>query len=96
MVSSLVELQDEYGDQGLVIIGIDAGEDAETVRAFAEKHNLNYLNLLGDLKVMRDYNLQAHPLSVVLTPQGTIYSQQLGWVGKEVLERDIQVVLSLL
>ncbi len=94
MVSSLVELQDRYGAEGLVIVGIDVGEEAEWVKIFIEERGINYMNLMADEKVLRDYQLRAHPLTVLVTPQGEIFNSYLGAVGKEVLEKDIEALLA--
>ena len=91
----MVELQDQYGAQGLAIIAIDAGETAEVVLPFVEKHGLNYLNLLGDEKVLQAYRLRGHPLTVLVTPQGTIYTQYLGWRPKEDVEQGVRALLAL-
>ncbi len=91
----MVEFQDQYGDQNLVIIAINAGETTEVVRAFAEQYELNYLNLLGDAPVMQAYNLRGHPLTVLVTPQGTIYKQYLGWRPKQDVEQGVQALLAL-
>lgn len=91
----MVELQEQYGAQGLAVIGIDAGEEAEAVRDFVEQNGVNYLNLLGDREVMQTYGLTAHPLTVLITPQGTIYKQYLGWREKQELEQGVQALLDL-
>lgn len=95
MVSSLVELQDRYRDEGLVIIGIDVGdEEAEWVKIFTEERGVNYINLMADRKVVREYQIRAHPFTVLVTPQGAIFTSYLGAVEKEVLEKDIKALLS--
>lgn len=91
----MVELQEQYGNQGLAVIAIDADEEAEVVRDFVEQNGVNYLNLLGDMDVMRAYRLTAHPLIVLITPQGTIYRQYLGWQEKQVLEQGIRALFDL-
>lgn len=91
----MVELQEQYGAQGLAVIGIDAGEEAEAVRDFVEQNEVNYLNLLGDVDVLQAYGLTAHPLTVLITPQGTIYKQYLGWREKQELEQGVQALLDL-
>ena len=91
----MVELQDEYEAQGLAVIAIDAGEEAEVVRDFVEQNGVNYLNLLGDEDVLRAYNLTGHPLTVLVTPRGRIHKQYLGWKEKQELERGIRGLLEL-
>jgi hypothetical protein len=95
MVSSMVELQDQYEGQGLVVVAVDAGETAEVVRAFTEQHELNYLNLLGDAEVMRAYRLTGHPLTLLVTPQGSIFRQYLGWRSKQEVEQGVRALLGL-
>jgi hypothetical protein len=90
-----VELQDQYEAQGLTVIAIDAGEEAGVVRDFVEQNGVNYLNILGDADVMQAYHLTAHPLTVLITPQGTIYKQYLGWREKQELEEGIRGLLDL-
>lgn len=52
-IPKLVELQDEYGDDGLVVVGIafeedeDATERRGALRAFAEEYKINYVVLDG-------------------------------------------------
>lgn len=91
----MVELQEQYGDQGFTVIAIDAEEEAEVVRDFVERNDVNYLNLLGDIDVMRAYRVSAHPMIVLVTPQGTIHEQYLGWREKQVLEQGVQALLGL-
>ena len=92
---SLVELQDQYEAQGLAVIGIDADEEAKVVRDFVEQNGVNYLNLLGDVDVMQAYRLTAHPLTVLITPQGAIHKQYLGWREKQELEAGIRTLLAV-
>jgi hypothetical protein len=74
-----VELQHNYRAQELAVIGIDAGEQAGVVRDFVEQKGVNYLNLLGDEDVLRAYRVTGTPLIVLITTEGRIHSQYLGW-----------------
>lgn len=91
----MVELQDEYESRGLIVIGIDVDEEPEVVSAFVEERGIDYINLMGDVKVFRDYRLTAHPHTVLVTPQGEIHNVYIGLTSKEVLEKDIEVLLSV-
>lgn len=90
----MVELQEEYRSRGLVVIGIDVGEEPEVVRSFVEERGIDYLNLLGDARVFGDYRLTAHPYTALVTPRGEIHNVHIGLVSKEVLEKDIDTLLS--
>jgi peroxiredoxin len=92
MVSSIIELDQRYRDQ-LVVIGIDADEGAEAVRAFVDQHDLTYLSLIGDAETLRAYRLRAHPLTLLIDPERHIYRSYLGYTDKENLERDIQALV---
>lgn len=95
MVPSLIELQEQYGERGLTILAIDAGdEDVPTVRAFVQANKVNYINLMADAHVVQAYRLTAHPLIVFVTPAGNIFSTYLGFISKEALEREILALLA--
>ena len=69
MVSSTVELHQRSGDR-LVIIGIDAAEDPEVVRSFADEHDMTYINLIGDMETLWAYRVRGHPFTVLITADG--------------------------
>ena len=94
MVSSIVELDQQYGDQ-LAVIGIDADESPDVVQSFVEKHGLTYLNLVSDVKTLQAYRLRAHPFTVLITPEGRVFRSHLGYIDKETLERDVRALLEL-
>ena len=92
----MVELQHEYGAQELAVIGIDAGEEAGVVRDFVEQKGVNYLNLLGDEDVLRAYRVTGRPLIVLITPEGRIHRQYLGWQEKHEWQDKHQVEQGIL
>jgi hypothetical protein len=94
MVSSIVELDQQYGNQ-LVVIGIDAQESPDVVRSFVEEHGITYLNLIADAETMRAYQLQGHPFIVLTTPEGRVFRTYLGYTDKAALERDVRALLGL-
>jgi hypothetical protein len=92
MVSSINELHEQFGPQ-LAVVGVDANESLEAVRAFVDEHELGYLNLVADLETLRAYGVRSHPLTLLLGPGRQVFSGYLGYTEKATLERDI---LSLL
>ncbi len=44
---------------------------------------------------MQAYGLTGCPLTVLVSPQGTIYTQYLGWRLKEAVEQGVQALLAL-
>jgi hypothetical protein len=94
MVSSIVDLHQQYGDQ-LVVIGVDSAEDLEVVRAFVDEQDMTYLNLIGDVKTMQAYRLRAHPFLVLVTPEGQMFRTYLGYTDRAIIEQDVRVLLGL-
>ncbi len=94
MVSSVVELDRQYGDQ-LVIIGMDAQESPGVVRSFVDEHDATYLNLVADAETLHAYRVRAHPFTVLITPEGQIFRSYLGYTEKEALEGDVRALLGL-
>ncbi len=94
MVSSIVELDQQYGDQ-LVAIGVDAQESPGVVRSFVEEYGMTYLNLIADAETLRAYQLQGHPFTVLVTPEGRVFRVYLGYTEKATVERDVRALLGL-
>ncbi len=94
MVSSLIELDQQYGDR-LVVIGVDAAESPDVVRAFVGKQGMTYLNLIGDEETLQAYRLRGHPLTMLITPQGQVFRAYLGYTDKASIEGDVRALLGL-
>ncbi len=83
----LMELQADYGDQGLQVIGI-ALDDVQRVRDFIEKLGIDYPILVGAVDVIetnRDYGNVTGllPYSVLVDKSGVIQWQYSGVIQDE-------------
>lgn len=94
-IPDLIELQNEYGDQGLQIVGI-AIDDDEDVRKFAEDVGINYPSLLAgiegtELAKRFGNGIGALPYSVFINRDGEISDTIRGELSKmhakEILEK---------
>lgn len=90
----LSELQAEYGDGGVHIVGV-ALDDPDRARAFAEDLAVEYTVLLGRADAVitgRRYGNAAGllPFSVLVDAHGVIRWTHLGALEREVLEEKIQ------
>jgi hypothetical protein len=94
MVSSTVELHQQYGDQ-LVVIGLDVQESPEVVRPFVAEHGMTYLNLIADAPTLQRYRVRAHPLTVLITARGEVFNGYMGYTDKASLEQDVRALLGL-
>ena len=94
MVSSTVEMHQQYGDQ-LVVIGLNTQESPEVVRPFVAEHGMTYLNLMADVPTLQRYGVRAHPLTVLITARGEMFTGYMGYADKAPLERDVRALLGL-
>ncbi|GKU27585.1 thiol:disulfide interchange protein tlpA [Clostridium folliculivorans] len=73
------KLYQETKNSDLIILGIDIGEDNDTVRDFLNKNKLNF-NILFDYdeSVATNYNITALPTSLFIDKNGTIIKKKIG------------------
>ena len=92
----LVELQNEYGSQGLQIVGVamdDSGKDE--IARFAKDMGMNYPVLLGKEAVGEAYGgVPALPESFFVGRDGKIVDKIMGIEGKADIETAIKKALS--
>jgi len=94
-IPHFIELQKQYKDQGVAIVGISVdSEGIEVVKSFVQKHQVNYPILMADAKVQQSYGeIQAIPTTFVLDTSGIIQKQYIGYRDKSVFEADIKKLL---
>lgn len=95
-IPDLVALQDQYKDQGLVVLGVSQDDDPETLRAFASTFKMNYPVLVGrDHPDLLDAQgpLWGLPTSYLIGRDGSICAKHLGPATKEDFEREIKALL---
>jgi cytochrome c biogenesis protein CcmG/thiol:disulfide interchange protein DsbE len=93
---AFVELYDRYKDKGLVILGVSADDDAETLRSFAAEWKLNYPILVGrdEEDLLDAYGpLFGYPTSVIVGRDGAVCARHVGPASKEDFEREIKALL---
>lgn len=92
----LVELQNQYGPQGLQIIGVEAGDDGkDEISKFAQDMRMNYPILLGKESVDDAYGgMPALPESFFIGRDGKIVDKIIGLRGREDIEESIKKALN--
>ena len=93
----LVELQNQWRDDGLHVIGI-ALDDVQRAKEFAERLGVNYTILVGAGDVMSvglAYGNRAGllPYSVLIDREGVVRWVHLGELKKPELEQQVQALL---
>lgn len=95
-IPDLIALQDQYKDEGLVVLGVSQDDEPQTLREFAAAHKMNYPVLVGkDVPDLLDAQgpLWGLPTSYLIGRDGTICTRHLGPAKKEEFEREIKALL---
>jgi thiol-disulfide isomerase/thioredoxin len=91
----LVELQKQYGPQGLQIVGValdDSGKD--TIQKYAKDMGVNYTILQGQDSVGDAYGAVGLPATFYIDRNGKIVDSALGLVSRGEIEDNIKKALS--
>jgi thiol-disulfide isomerase/thioredoxin len=90
-----VDLQKQYGDDGLTILGV-ALDDSEPqkIAQFASQMGVNYPVLIGTNKVSEAYgDVEFLPTTFYINRQGKIVGKVAGLIGKAQIEDDAKKAL---
>jgi len=94
-IPSFVELQKEYGKQGLTVIGVSLDQGGVAgVAAFAKAQGINYPIVMGNQDVAAAYGgIEAIPTTFVIDPSGNIVAQHQGYTDKSEFEAEVKKLL---
>lgn len=94
-IPDFIALQNQYGADGLQILGIALDEGgANVVKPFSEKYKITYPILIGDEDIQKDYGpMNAIPVTILIDRKGIIRGRFVGMRTKDMLE---SVILPLL
>jgi len=85
-MKSLATLANEFGKQGLIVIGIDWGDDdPNAAREFLKENHYGWTNLRGDRETAAAWMLNGVPLVAVIDPEGKIAYYHVGYEQPEEL-----------
>lgn len=91
-----VDLQQRYGPEGLVVLGVamdDSGKDV--IAEFANEMNVNYTVLLGKEAVADAYgSVQFLPTTFYIDRQGKVIDRVFGLVSRKEIEDNVKKALS--
>jgi cytochrome c biogenesis protein CcmG, thiol:disulfide interchange protein DsbE len=96
-IPRLVRLSEQYGDQGVVILGINTTwqDDEAKVAQFAREKGISYPVLLDPTNITGPlYRVQLMPSTFVLDHTGRISHTKVGEVDEATLEGYIQTLLA--
>lgn len=93
-IPDFIELQKEYKEQGLVIIGISLDQSEAPVKPFVEKNSINYPVVMGNSEVAQLYgNIRSIPTTFIVDSDGNIVESFFGLRSKEIFEESIKPLL---
>ena len=93
---ALEKIYGEFRDRGLVMVGMNAGEDKETVSKFLAANRLSYpIALAAGMEILQNYSVTAFPTLVLIDRDGKIVLYHVG-SGSEVELREALGKLGLL
>lgn len=94
-VPALEKLYTEFHDRGLVMLGMNVGEDKTTVTKFLESNKVSYpIILAGNTELPQSYSVTAFPTLVLIDREGNIFLYHVG-SGSEAELRDALEKLGL-
>lgn len=92
-IPDFIDLQKEYGSQGVQIVGI-ALDEPEKVQAFARQNGMNYPILLGSDEISLRYGgISGIPTTFIIDKSGKIVNRFVGFRPRQVFETEIKKLL---
>ena len=94
-IPGFIELQNQYGDDGLVVIGAAFGRDGEgAVKQFVKEWEMNYPVVIADGKTNQMYGgIRSIPTTFVIDRTGRARAKHVGYVDKAVFEQQVKALL---
>lgn len=89
----LVSLHDEFGDQGLSIVGIGLDRGGASVLAqFAADNGVTYDMVVGNESISRAYGVSGIPMTLMIGRDGLIASKEVGFATSMEAEMRARVI----
>lgn len=91
----LQSASERYAEDGLVILAVNAGESAETVRGFMDELGLTFPAVLDpDGEIVSLYGVRVFPTTIWIDVEGVIRGQHFGALDESLIERYMEDVMS--
>ncbi len=89
-IPHFVDLQKQYANQGLQIIGVSMDDGPEPVRDFYQHFQMNYPVVMGNAKIGELYGgILGLPIAFVIGRDGRIYAKHIGATSMSTFEKEI-------
>jgi thiol-disulfide isomerase/thioredoxin len=94
-IPEFIELQEEYGEDQLVILGVSVDQgDLSVVPAFAKNYGINYPVLYANMDIQRKYGpIRSIPTAFIVDPEGKVRDLAVGLRPKSYFKNQIDSLL---
>ena len=94
-IPGFIELQKQYGDKGLVVVGLSLDDEIEAVKEFCKTQKINYpVFVVGQDTTAAWGNIEAIPTTFILDKTGRKTGEpRVGYHPKEAFEKAITPLL---
>jgi peroxiredoxin len=94
-IPSFIDVQKEFGPQGLTIIGISTDDGgSQLVANFIKKMKINYPVVMGDSQTPRNFGgILGIPTSFLVNKKGHVVKRYDGYIDHKTLEQDINSII---
>jgi len=96
-IPGFIELQKQYADKGLVVVGVSLDQDgASVVKTFMDKTGIIYPVVLGDETIVCAFGgVEGIPTTFIIDRNGRIVGMHVGYTEKTEFESEIKPLLKL-
>ena len=95
-IPGFVQLQTQYGGQGLAIVGISMDDDSQPVVEFYKELHMNYPVAVGNDRLGELYGgVLGLPTTFLIGRDGRIYAKHVGATDLDVFEAEIKQLLAM-
>lgn len=94
-IPGFVALQKQYGDRGLVVIGVSLDQKGPpVVKDFMEQFGMNYPVVMGDQAMVDAFGgIEGIPTTFIINRQGHIMAKHVGYADQQTFEAAIKPLL---
>lgn len=92
---ALQKQADKWASSGLVVIGMNVGESAVTVRSFTQQYKIRfpiYLDENDDIR--KDFGVRQYPTTFFIRPDGKIHEIKVGAMNEGIIEQTVASMLA--
>lgn len=91
--NAIEKVYQEYGNKGVVFLGIAINDTESKAREFVEKHKINFATGLDPGKIHKSYPVYGVPTTAFIDRQGRINYLHMGAVTEDLIKHELDKLL---